>query len=788
MWLMVLGILGGCSNSTAREPGLSSSTEGQTDSAGGSGSTSESSNDTEASSESEDSTSGSSTGPEPDTTGGVDDPGDPWEPLPAFPELDEETRAGLAAIIDGLLADPAVAAATQGVLIVDLETSQVLYERAPDTVLVPASNAKMFTTAALVDVLGEDHRLSVTVHAPAVPDGAGVVAGDLFVAGEHDFTWSTFFYAAPSFVPERIADRLWNAGVRSITGDLILGGEYLWEGYTLGSYDPAGERAQAATELHDALLAGGIEIGGVAATSGSFEPPGGSVELVRWESVPVGQGNVHINGPSHNEFADIALRHLGWEQAGVSDYLAGGGAMRDWMASIPTDTTAVIWNDGSGLSHGNRVSPRNLVDLLEFMTSVPHGVGWGRTLAISGVRGTISGRMTGADTWGRVFAKTGTLPSIGVVTLSGYLFHRHDGRRYAFSILFNGVGSVSSARNIQDLVLGALATDLRELGERPAAPVLQVVRDEPGDDVLALRWDPVAGVDGYAIWLSPDGRVFEPEHARYVDQTEYRAGQLPFGPDVHVQVTSVRETENGPVHSMPSDVYSGRNTEEGSSILLVDGNDRWQAEPMPENPRGMGHDFVTVHARTLSEAAAELGYDTAAHGAVVMGEVDLDDYELVVWVLGEESDVDRTFDDAEQLVVAEYLGGGGRLMVSGAEIGWDLVELGTPADAEFFTSVLGAFYEGDDAGTSLAEADPQGPWLDAPAVGFYTPRDQVVNYPDRLAPAPGAETGLRYWGGAQGAAVIVGTQVVLFGFPFESIDDPTGRAALMDLAVQHLLP
>ena len=387
---------------------------------------------------------------------------------------------------------------------VDLETDQVLYAREADTVRVPASNTKMFTTAAAIDILEPDARVETEIWAGTAPDGSGIVAGDLHLVGHHDFSWSTDFYGSARAPLDRIAQELFDLGVRRISGDVVARGEFCYEGQSLGTYSAPAHRGTASVRFRDALVAVGIPVDGAAASSADFDPPGGSVELMRWLSPPMTSMAVPVNVRSHNEDADVLLRHLGYRTGGASTYASGGQQIVDWMGSLPTDNSEAVWNDGSGLDHGNRTSPRNIVDLLRFMQQGAAADRWVRSMAIAGVRGTLASRMTGGDTQGRFWGKTGTLPSIGVVSLSGILFHRYDGRRYAISILFNGVPNVTSARSVQNQLVEAVAVDLHGVGSRPSAPVLSLATGA-ASDVVELEWTEVPGADGYALWVSPDG-------------------------------------------------------------------------------------------------------------------------------------------------------------------------------------------------------------------------------------------------------------------------------------------
>ena len=66
-------------------------------------------------------------------------------------------------------------------------------------------------------------------------------------------------------------------------------------------------------------------------------------------------------------------------------------------------------------------------------------------------------------------------------------------------------------------------------------------------------------------------------------------------------------------------------------------------------------------------------------------------------MLGDESTEHETFSAAEQILVQQYLESGGKIFVSGSEIGWDLFEKGTPSDKNFYTNYLKAIYKSDDA-------------------------------------------------------------------------------------------
>jgi D-alanyl-D-alanine carboxypeptidase/D-alanyl-D-alanine-endopeptidase (penicillin-binding protein 4) len=125
-------------------------------------------------------------------------------------------------------------------------------------------------------------------------------------------------------------------------------------------------------------------------------------------------------------------------------------AVRSFAASLGSSVTLY---DGSGLDHGNRAAPADVVRLLMAERSRAEYPAFYASLPIAGVDGTIRDRMRSGPAKRRCQAKTGSL--IGVSALSGYCTTR-AGREVAFSFLMNGV-STYYARRIQDRMAQAIA-------------------------------------------------------------------------------------------------------------------------------------------------------------------------------------------------------------------------------------------------------------------------------------------------------------------------------------------
>ena len=92
-----------------------------------------------------------------------------------------ESITQLKGSIDGLLADKKLEGTRIGVHVVDVESGQVLYEHDADEIYNPASNAKLITSAAALDVFGPQHTFTTRVFAEKVGDDK--VPGDIFVEG-----------------------------------------------------------------------------------------------------------------------------------------------------------------------------------------------------------------------------------------------------------------------------------------------------------------------------------------------------------------------------------------------------------------------------------------------------------------------------------------------------------------------------------------------------------------------------------------------------------------------------
>ncbi|HEX8178278.1 MAG TPA: D-alanyl-D-alanine carboxypeptidase/D-alanyl-D-alanine-endopeptidase [Pyrinomonadaceae bacterium] len=126
------------------------------------------------------------------------------------------------------------AAARWGVLVVSLRDGRVLYQRDADRLFLPASNLKLYTTAAALDLLGADYRWRTSVYAAAPPDAQGTIGGDLtlYGRGAPDLAAHVTRHTPVDHV-QQLADELYRRGVRRVRGR-VVGDESFLRGEALG--------------------------------------------------------------------------------------------------------------------------------------------------------------------------------------------------------------------------------------------------------------------------------------------------------------------------------------------------------------------------------------------------------------------------------------------------------------------------------------------------------------------------------------------------------------------------
>jgi len=149
-----------------------------------------------------------------------------------------------------------------------------------------------------------------------------------------------------------------------------------------------------------------------------------------------------INKVSQNLHAEILLRLLGREKGTGGTVQAGIEVLHGFLNNAGISSDDYAFYDGSGLSRENLVTPRAVVEILQYGSEQPWAAEFRDSLPVAGVDGSLADRFKDLDPAAHIYAKTGSLG--GVKTLSGYAV-TSKGERLAFSILSNNL-SVTGKR------------------------------------------------------------------------------------------------------------------------------------------------------------------------------------------------------------------------------------------------------------------------------------------------------------------------------------------------------
>lgn len=370
-----------------------------------------------------------------------------------------------------------------GILIYNPILRDTIFKMNHLTSMIPASNTKLFTTAAALANLGSDFKIYTKILTNDHDISDGIVNGNLYIKGYGNSTFT-------SQDLDQMVIEIKKKGIKAVTGNIVGDDTYFDNVYKRDDWiadevanvklppisaltldrnrkvtqKRRGRRIRtyvepiknpplnAASVLRSKLVENGIKIEKKAITGVT---PNHAVLLAE-SGIALREFIKNVNKHSDNFLAEGLFKTIGAETSKEQ-----GNAFYSTQAilnfiednGIYAKGTAVV--DGSGISRYDQVTPAAVVGLLEVMFfDIGNFDDFYNSLAVAGVDGTLRHRMIGTAAENNFRGKTGSLN--GVTSLAGYL-KTESSEDLIISIIFEyQKGSGDFFRSIADDIVSAL--------------------------------------------------------------------------------------------------------------------------------------------------------------------------------------------------------------------------------------------------------------------------------------------------------------------------------------------
>jgi D-alanyl-D-alanine carboxypeptidase/D-alanyl-D-alanine-endopeptidase (penicillin-binding protein 4) len=347
-------------------------------------------------------------------------------------------------------------------------------DRSAGTALMPASTTKLLTATAALQTFGPEHRFTTTVR---------LRGNQLYLVGGGDpqltryptstdinadasltrlarqtavalnraglqrvrLRYDASLFAAPAVAPFWDSDFPAIGVVAPITA-LSADGGRLQPPSGVRSPDPPLTVAQAFADL--------LERRSVTVVGEPVARPAAGDQIAAVDSAPLADLVEHLLLTSDNTEADILSRHVGLAVLDDPTFAGGARATLQVLAELGIDTAGIVLKDGSGLARANRISPRNLLDVLRTAIERDPERLWPvyTGLPVAGFDGSLAVRFStpsARPARGAVTGKTGTLT--GTSTLAGLASDR-DGQVLLYAVMANEVNAFAASSAIDNVL------------------------------------------------------------------------------------------------------------------------------------------------------------------------------------------------------------------------------------------------------------------------------------------------------------------------------------------------
>ena len=350
--------------------------------------------------------------------------------------------------------------------------------------MIPASNTKLFTTAAALELLGGDYLLSTKILADDDDISDGTIEGNIYIQG----------FGNPTFTTEdleELINQLYQSGLRKVTGNVVGDDTYFDDVYSRDDWISE-EHANvklppisalvidrnrtiitkkrkgryrnyfvnvenpplfAAKKFREKLISFGVEVTGNPISGQADE----NAKPLLDSSIKLRELLQMINKNSDNFYAECLFKTLGSAYSGQQgNSFFSTQAILNYIEdnSIYSIGTKIV--DGSGISRFDQVTAGALVGLLEKVYfNFKQFDDFFNSLSIAGVDGTLRKRMIGTPAENNFRGKTGTLN--GVSSIAGFVTTADDDDIIVCIMFEYTKGGTSKYKSIQDGIIEILA-------------------------------------------------------------------------------------------------------------------------------------------------------------------------------------------------------------------------------------------------------------------------------------------------------------------------------------------